>query len=492
MISLYGESFNNPFIDFISQSSGIEKIHPNQNALKLLDSIPPELRDLPYATYPNDITYNTLRFNFNKRFNVFPKAIISPRTFEEAQYVLNALRNNGLDFAVRSGGHCFEPGSLSSDYIFDLRNFKDIIPDVENEEVYIGAGCLLNQVIETLGAINYAIPTGTCPTVCVTGLTLGGGIGLLTRTYGLTCDSVKNIIVLTSEGEIINVNEDFHSDLFWALKGGGNGSYGIVLGFTFKMHYLPVVTFFELFWEWQPHQAIKIIQAWQEWVKGLPDSISTSLRLEYKEGKIGIKIIGIKKGKKAFTEWEKTFKVFSPVVKIYHESYVDTAKYWATEPTLPFNKIKSKILLKPLSKKVIRQIVNFLEFLKNELKPDLRVFLNFDGFGGRVPDFNNAFAFKDAFGWWYQAVYWPLQTQEIEALKIINHIYDETSSSVSPYSYANATDYDLGKRYLKAYYANHVDRLIHVKNQYDPHNLFHWKQSIPLRKPVNAKNQPCH
>lgn len=476
-ISLHG--LNQEFLDLTLSAKRAEKPLHDKHIFRLINSIPPELQNLPYAVYPDDTAYNTLRFNYNKRFNVFPKAIISPRTTEEAQYVLAALVKHHLDFSIRSGGHCFEPGSLSSDYIFDLEHFNSIIPNTAKGEVYVGAGCLLKNVIQVIGSLNYAIPTGTCPSVGVTGLTLGGGIGLLVRTYGLTCDSVKSITLLTADAEVIEVNEHSYPDLFWALKGGGNGSYGIVLGFKFKMHYIPVATFFELSWDWKPKHAEEIINTWQEWIKTLPVNISSSLRLEYREGVIRIRIVGIKVGEESFTEWKKAFAKFDPTVEIHKGSYLDTVKYWSAEPSLPFNKSKSKILLTPLSEHVIHQIVEYLDFL-NSKQFNLRIFLNFDGFGGNVPNFENSFAFKRAFGWWYQAVYWPLQTQDPEAIALINRIYYETSHEISPYSYANATDYDLGRSYLKAYYGKNVDRLIDIKNKYDPKNIFHWHQSIPL------------
>lgn len=479
-ITLYGAQ--NEFFDFLKSTTQSEPPRHQEHHIKLLTTIQPELQNLPYAIYPDNINYNTVRFNYNQRFNVYPKAIISPTTVEEAQFVLRTLKENNLDFSIRSGGHCFEPGSLSSEYIFDLRNFNSIVPNVATEEVYIGAGCLLNQVIATLGSLNYAIPTGTCPTVCVTGLTLGGGIGLLTRQYGLTCDSVTNMTVLNANAEVIEVNALSNPDLFWALKGGGNGSYGIVLGFVFKMHSIPEATFYELSWPWKPKHAAQIINTWQEWAKDLPSNISSSIRLEYKEGVIRIRIIGIKVGGTTFTEWEKAFQSFDPTITtIQQGTYLETVKYWSSEPSLPFNKSKSKILLEPISKKVIRKIVKYLNFL-NENQPNLRIFLNFDAFGGNVPNFDNSFPFKNAFGWWYQAVYWPYQTQDLEAQRLINLIYHATSKEISPYSYANATDYELGKRYLKAYYANNVDRLIQIKNTYDPENLFRWQQSIPLKR----------
>ena len=160
-----------------------EEAHPacfakNQKVNSLLSPcIPIELQNLPYAVYQTSPGYNTARLNFNKRFVYFPIAIIAPTNEQEIQFVVSILRKYGLDFAVRSGGHCFEPGSLSPDYIIDLQNFNSILPDINAQEVYIGAGCVLGDVIKTLGAIDYAIPTGTCPGVGVTGLTMEGASG---------------------------------------------------------------------------------------------------------------------------------------------------------------------------------------------------------------------------------------------------------------------------------------------------------------------------
>ena len=139
-------------------------------------------------------------------------------------------------------------------------------------------------------------------------------------------------------------------------------------------------------------------------------------------------------------------------------------------------------MLDPYSDVVINQIIDYMEHLKNVQKPNLRFFLNFDAFGGNVPKFDTSFPFRKAFGWWYQAIYWPLQEQSAEALEIIDKLHRETVPNVSKYCYANATDYDLGRKYLKAYYRKNAGQLIKIKRKYDPTNLFHWKQSIPLKK----------
>ncbi len=464
-----------------------EKICLNQAFPNLDACIPPELQNLPYAIYPTSPDYNTARLNYNKRFVYFPKAIFAPTTPQEAQYVLSILTQYHLSFAVRSGGHCFEPGSLSSDYIIDLQNFNAIIPNVDKQEVYIGAGCVLGTVIDTLGQLDYAIPTGTCPTVGVTGLTLGGGIGLLARTFGLTCDSVKSITLLTADAEIIEVNASSYPDLFWALLGGGNGSYGIALGFTFQMYYIPQVTFYELIWEWDPQLISPIMHAWQSWVKNLPDNLSSVLGIRHpnhmcaqpsETPPLVIRVFGLKVGAEPFTEWECAFKELRPWVRTFSGRFVDISKYWALEPALPFNKAKSRILRKPVTENVMKEVTRFFTRLERR-NPNYLVYFNFEAFGGVIPQFHTSFFPRHAFGWWFQAYYWGQQKQSPEVLALSRRFYAKIPREVSKDCYANIVDYDLGKDYLKLYYGNHVKRLIKIKDKYDPLNIFHWRQSIP-------------
>ena len=466
---------------------------PFQNPPLGLECIPPELQNLSYAIYPTSQDYNTARLNFNKRFVYFPKAILAPTTHAEAKHVLKAFKKHHLKFSVRSGGHCFEPGSLSSDYIFDLQNFNAIIPDLESSEVYIGAGCRLQTVIDALGAIDYAIPTGTCPTVGVAGLTLGGGIGLIDRSFGLTCDSVKSIILLTANAKIIEVNAEHHPDLFWALRGGGNGSYGIVLGFIFHMHYIPEVTFYELIWEWDSAKISPIFHAWQKWVQTLPNKITSVLGIRHPNDicaepdntpPVVIRIFGLKIGSEKFDEWKKAFKDLKPQVKLFKGNYLTISKYWASEPKLPFNKAKSRILQKPITKDAIKEITAFFQKL-DARNPDYLVYFNFEALGGKISEKHTAFFPRDAFGWWYQAYYWDRPEQNEEVLALSRQFYAKIPAEVSKFCYANIVDYDIGKDYLKLYYGNHVKALIEIKDKYDPTNFFHWKQSIPTSTSSN-------
>lgn len=465
----------------ICTTNVLQQLYPDQNACVLFHQIPQDLRHLPYVIYPVCKGYDTARFNYNKRFNIFPHAIITPRSVEEIIDAFNILKKHHLKFSIRSGGHCYEPGSLSSSYVIDLRNFNSIEPNVEREEVYIGAGVLLGPVVEALGKLDFAIPTGSCTSVGVTGLALGGGIGVLDRQFGLTCDSIKNITMLTADGKVIVVDKDNHPDLFWAMRGAGNGSYGIVLGFTFKMHFVPVVSFYRLRWEWDPKIIPDIVQTWQTWVQTLPDSISSSVDMEYGKGKLSIHIQGLKVGPEPFTEWETAFAHLNPKVTILKQRYIDSAQEWADSAPFPFLKAKSEILMEPLSNEPIHSAINYFERLRN-CHAKTFAFFSIGAFGGKIPKGHTAFFPRNAFAWWHQIVSWNQQNQEGFALKGLKKFHCEILPFVSPFVYANFADYDLGKCYLEAFYGTHVDRLIRIKNKYDREDLFHWKQGIPLKR----------
>jgi FAD/FMN-containing dehydrogenase len=466
----------------IINEKNISKIFANQNTDTLIHEIPSELQNLDYGLYPINCEYDAARFNFNKRFNVFPHAIFFPRNPQEAAFVLKILKKHSLDFSIRSGGYSDEPASLSSGYIIDMRKFNSIKLSPNQQEAYIGASCQVHEVIEKLGTKGFLIPVGYCLNVGTAGLALGGGVGVLSRPYGLTCDSLKSITMLNANAEVIEINEQNQPDLFWALRGAGNGSYGIVLGFTFNVHKIPPISYYKLTWDWDSKNINKIIQAWQAWIQKLPENISSRLQLQYTNGNPTIAISGIKTGKDEFTEWEKAFKELNPKVEISDKSYLESVKDWGIQPLLPFYKAKSKMMLNPVSNEVIQKTVNFFEGLKKD-QAKYHVIFSIEALGGAVSKSKpTSFFPRDASALWYQAIYWNDQSLEASALNYINTFYEDVSPSISKYSYVNAVDYDLGKDYLEAYYGDHVDRLIEIKKKNDPDNLFHWKQSIPLKK----------
>jgi len=447
----------------------------------LTQEIPSELYDLPYAIYPTQLcAYNTARLNYNKRFNFFPHAIIRPECAEQVAYVISIFKKYNLEFSLKSGGHCYGPGSLSNGYILDLTNFRSIDLNVATQEVCIGAGAVLGEVIQKLGYYNFAIPTGTCASVGGIGLALGGGLGLLARHFGLTCDSIKSITMVNANSEIIEVTAtNQYADLFYALCGAGNGSYGVVLGITFKMQYIPEATFVKLIFNWDPAQIPAIVQAWQSWITTLPNEITSELAFRYQNGQPRLSVVALKSSGGSFTEWQTPFGPFSPMVTVTTGTYLQCAQQAASSYTQPFSKARSKFIFAPLPNAAVAEIITYLDLLQAQQAPYLFYFELGSG-GGALLNGNSAYFPRSAFAWIFFFLYWDHQDQTIEALASINSIYNALEPFTSPYSYANLVDYELGNTFLNVYYGTNVPQLVQIKNKYDPLNIFKWEQSIPL------------
>jgi hypothetical protein len=306
----------------------------------------------------------------------------------------------------------------------------------------------------------------------------GGGIGFLARTFGLTCDAIKSITFLTADSKIIKVDKNNYSDLFWALRGAGNGSYGIALCFTFQTFHVPAASFLELKWDWDPQLVHQIVNAWQKWIAQLPDTINPNLTMKYSDGVLSVTIEALKVGSDPFLEWKQAFQNLNPEVNLKKGSYVDLAQLWADSPTAPFSKVKSIMAFSSISDTAITLAIDYLQQLQMN-QANFQVSLSLVALGGKIAQGDTAYFPRQAVEWWHQVANWDQQEQEVAAVSSINQFYNSVVPLVSPFCYANSVDYDLGNGYLNAYYGDHVDRLIQIKSKYDPENLFHWTQSIP-------------
>lgn len=141
----------------------------------------------------------------------------------------------------------------------------------------IGAGARLIDVYAALAAHGRALPAGSCPTVGIAGLTLGGGVGVLSRSYGLTADRVQQVELVTADGTLHRADAGTDPDLFWASRGGGGGNFGVATSFTVSTVPAPALTTFSLNWPWAA--AADVLAGWQQWAPPAPDEIWSTLLL---------------------------------------------------------------------------------------------------------------------------------------------------------------------------------------------------------------------
>lgn len=185
-------------------------------------------------TTPLDPGYAAAKQVFNRRFDdATPIAVVAPATVEQVAATLGVAHDLGLRVAVRSGGHSYIGASTTDGaVVLDLRRLPGGTV-VDAETVTVTPGSRLGQLQRTLAQTGRSVPVGMCPTVGVGGSALGGGIGIDSRTDGLTCDRLVSLDVVLASGEVVTASETENADLFWASRGGG-GSVGVVVAMTLR------------------------------------------------------------------------------------------------------------------------------------------------------------------------------------------------------------------------------------------------------------------
>ncbi|WP_370949056.1 FAD-binding oxidoreductase [Amycolatopsis sp. cg5] len=225
---------------------------------------------------PSDAGYDGVRTGFMTMFDDhFPAAVAKVACQEDVQACVEFAARHGIPIAARSGGHGYVGYSTPDQgLVVDLGplNTIEVRPD---GRAVVGAGARLGDVYTAVAKAGRLLPAGSCATVGIGGLTLGGGIGVLGRKYGLTCDRVVSMRVVTPDGRLRTVSATSEPDLFWALRGGGGGNFGIVTSFTFDTAPARDLSVFAL--GFAPETLPSVLAAWHDWVLSTPDELWASI-----------------------------------------------------------------------------------------------------------------------------------------------------------------------------------------------------------------------
>ena len=185
---------------------------------------------------PGDADYDEARAIFGGGFNGHPAVIVRAADAADVVKVVKLARETGLPLAVRSGGHSGAGHSTTEGgIVLDLRDLKSLDIDTDRRSAWAGAGLTAGEYSAGVGAHGLATGFGDTGSVGIGGITLGGGIGYLSRKHGLTIDSLLGAEVVTAAGEIVDVSDASHPELFWAIRGGG-GNFGVVTRFHYRLH----------------------------------------------------------------------------------------------------------------------------------------------------------------------------------------------------------------------------------------------------------------
>jgi FAD binding domain/Berberine and berberine like len=421
------------------------------------------------------VEYDTLRKGFNKRINRFPKIIALCKTIKGVAEATQYAIKNGLKVTVKSGGHCMEGfGNLEGGMVINL-SLLNAIEWIDKNTVKIGPACTLKKIYEILIPKGKYLPGGSCQTVAIGGLTLGGGYGLMSRLYGLTCDSLQEVTMVDGKGNIISSKND--ADLLWACKGGGNGNFGTITSLTFTIHDAPQTMRSYKFRTQNVSIATAkdICKQWFALTKTLPNSCFSAFIFNGKTAYI--LLTNIQQNNTAVQEFINKFKALS--TKFTEGATLPLGQalkaYYAEANPITFKNASSGLYknfeeIEPIVTDVFEIVAS---------RPGILYQVN--TLGGKIQQnsFENSssFAHRDCFYFSELQAYWESPTANEKFLTKFEAIQKLFHQQGIRAQYRNYPDINF-KNSDQLYYGKNLSRLKAVKNKYDANNLFSGGQTI--------------
>ena len=452
---------------------------------------------------PTSPSYGVDRLLYNARFeNPRPLALAYCANEDDIARCVAFATAHEIRMAARSGGHSYGGYSSCDGLVIDVSRMSNISVDTESNTATIGAGAQLIDVYNVLGNHDRLLPGGSCPTVGIAGLALGGGIGVFGRKYGLTLDNLRAVSLVTADARLVRADASEHTDLWWASRGGGGGNFGVASSFTFDVHPLPEVTLFTLQFPWAA--ASTVLEAWQEWMSDAPDELWSNCQL-LSQGTYGflVQVGGVYCGTpgelnallaRLQVSASPTYRFvgareYLSAMEIeagcsgltIAACHVSTERPGGTLSREAYA-AKSSYVSEPMDHAQARAMIEAIEHLA-ALAPTIGGALAFDAYGGainRVGAKETAFVHRDKVAC-IQATYsWSTYTPAsvISAGAAWLAWLGRTVFIPATGAYQNYIDPTL-ENWQHAYYGENLSRLAEVKRTYDPEDHFSFAQSIP-------------
>ncbi len=437
---------------------------------------------------PDQPGYQLARRSFNPLFDDrAPAAIALCRRVEDVQACVSAAAAAKVPIAARSGGHSYAGYSTPEHgLVVDLTGLSGVHINAEGT-AEIGAGARLIDVYTALASAGRCLPAGSCPSVGIAGFTLGGGIGVLSRKYGLMCDRLVSARVVTADGVARTVSASEHPDLFWALRGGGGGNFGIVTSFTFNTVAAPQLTAFRL--DFPPGSVADVLGYWQRWLISMPDELSANCHISGGSPS-SCAVIGCCVGSASVVNpllAELIRQIGSqPAARTVTEyGYLDAMRYFAGCSTMSAAECRdqargtswkreafvasSRLLPAPTADPA--QIVSVFDHRM--------VYVIIDGLGGAIGVMrpaDTAFPHRAALGI-MQIYVRTSPAQRAAATRSVASMRDQLTGMLGGGGYVNYIDAGM-PNWAQAYYGGNHPRLRQVAQRYDPDRLFSFPQAI--------------
>ena len=435
--------------------------------------------------------YDDARRVWNGMIDRRPAAVVQAASVGDIAPTIRRARELGLPLAIRGGGHNVAGnGAVDGGIVLDLGALKAVTVDPDRREVRVAPGATLGDLDRATEPHGLAVPAGVVSATGVAGLTLGGGVGWLTRAYGLTIDNLLEADVVTAAGEQVHASPTENDDLFWGLRGGG-GNFGVVSSFTFQAHPLDMDFFAGTFVYGDAHWA-EALRAYAAWTVGLPDALTSIVTFmtpppEFELGDDPLMFVGFLWAHGDRTEAEGVVdrlrtaappdgEVIEPTRWTAWQSAVDfmfpkgVRAYWKNTS---FDRLDDPTI-EVILRRAAEQTWHGTGF-------DIH---HMEGAFGRVPVDATAFPNRSARYWLNIYGYWPDPADDANLTGFVRGFAADMEPHASGGQYVNFLGQD-GERAdaraaaLGVYGPDKLRRLTDLKRRYDPDNLFRLNHNIP-------------
>lgn len=432
-----------------------------------------------HIVIPGDCQYSAARKEFNTFFNRYPCVIVFAQTTQDVATAVLWARDKDVPLRIRSGRHNYEGLSVvDNGIVIDVSEMKRVNVDRKSGTVTVQTGLRDFQMAEVLGAQGLVVPPGLCPTTGIAGFTLGGGQSSLSRPWGLAIDSLLEAEMVDANGCVLRANADHNADLFWALRGGGNGNFGVCTSFKFRTHEIDTVAYAAI--NWNLKDLKPVLQTWQEYtIPGSDDRLTPLLTIASGQQSL-LMMQGIFLGSA-----EELRRLLKPLLRAGSPQEVTienipwlvaAARIGATQPDTPepFKSVGPFVneLLPDEGIDIIRRFISE--------PPTSSVSVFFHGLGGAVAEIPNeatAYFYRKALSNMSFFATWNKPEGAARGIRWV----EDFRRAMRPFTYGvyvNTQDLSI-RNWPEEYYGGNFKRLTTVKAKYDPENVFRFPQSIP-------------
>jgi FAD/FMN-containing dehydrogenase len=451
---------------------------------------------------PTDNTYDTARQLDNGYFDTIrPQAIAYCANTNDIRTCLHFAQDNDIHTAVRSGGHSAAGYSTTTGLVLDVSRLNAI--NVGPTTVTLGPGAQGVDVLATLAARGLSAITGNCPTVCAGGYLQGGGIGPLARKFGVASDRLVSADVVLADGRLVRCSTDVRPELFWALRGGGGGNFGVVTRFEITPTTIQRMTTFSLVWPWA--QAADVIAAHLPWLAAAPDDLTADLHVINAGAQPVVVVSGgwladpaaldphlndliAAIGTQPLSRFV-TDQTYQQAMMTQFNCANDTLAQCHRAGTNPsallprhsFVVDRGRLLSQPLTTTAINEALTAFE--ANPTNGQFRL-MGFGGLGGqinRIAQTATAYPHRSAQSYFSYTVglnsFTPTPDDQAAAQSWAANGFAVTQRYGDGQGQVNFIDPQLGD-WRTAYYGSNYNRLARIKNHYDPDGFFRFPQSV--------------